>query len=1107
MKTEARYSISRPALLVAASLLTLTAVAPAVAQDTTEAATTDGEATEVVVVGQRRALQSAQTIKKNADTIVDSITATDIGAFPDKSVAEALQRVPGVSVVRSAARNDVMHYSAEPSGVIIRGLPQVRSEFNGRDMFSATSGYGLSWSDISPEMMQKVDVYKNQSADLIEGGIAGSVDLVTRVPFDQKGQLISGTIEANYGDLSKEVKPSVSGLYSNRWDTELGEFGLLVNGAWSEVNTTSEAVTLPRMVEFDAGTYSSAINYIPSGIAFNDTLYERTRKGLSLAGQWQNNDRTMKATLQYNHSTYDETWSEDQLISYWMWVDPATTNHSTTWNDPTLLAPPVGGSPYVFGSDGLIQSGTITGSRGGWGYGLVDWNTLQYIPGSTDQYGTYARHGINQPLIVPCLNLTGMPCRAAPVLNTVTRYSNEVRTIDDVALNFIWTPTDRLRVNFDLQHVKATTEKYDVTFEFTTYADLKLDLRGEYPTLGFQAPSGYNVIGADPLSDYRNYSPESAMDHRTDSEGTLTAVRADLEYSFDTPWLQSIRAGVRYADRQQDHKWSLYNWGSISSDWGVNPADSFFIDSPATYNPDGSIKFQGYEPGYYENRDFGSDLMGGGLLGHNNFVFMKRDIISNPAELAKRFAISGQTDQGGTASSAWNPICERPDEVAGSCYTPGEQLSVSEEVNSAYVMLKFGGTEARLFDRFPVSGNVGVRYVETTIESVGALNFATPFTAGDLTCSPYTGPVVPGQYAITPGCLAANSLQDQAFSSGGSSPSVVSTKHKNTLPSFNLKVELNDTWIARFAASRAMSKPDIGLLRNFTTIQRSFLAQSDIRVGNPNLVLNSSGVPVSYNYSYSGATGNPRLKPVTADQFDLSFENYFASAGSFSFALFYKKFHDYIQNGVYTVPVTNNGVTRNVTVRGPVNGDGAAIKGWELAFTRYFDFLPSPWNGLGVQANYTKLNNSGVKNANLVVDTTGGDAVAASAQAGNITPARLENLSDDAYNFILMYEKSKFGARLAYNWRSEYISSINDCCVRFHVWNESEGFLDGSLRYAVNDRVELNLQASNLLGTEIRIRQQVKGPTEANPDQEMKFLPAGWFRYDRRIQLGVRIKY
>ncbi|RYG01700.1 MAG: TonB-dependent receptor, partial [Caulobacteraceae bacterium] len=118
---------------------------------------------EVIVTGQRRALQTSQQIRRNADTVVDSITATDIGAFPDKSVAEALQRVPGVTVNRFAASDDTSHFGAEPSGLLVRGLQQVRSEYNGRDTFSANSGRGLSWGDISPELMQGVDTYKNQT--------------------------------------------------------------------------------------------------------------------------------------------------------------------------------------------------------------------------------------------------------------------------------------------------------------------------------------------------------------------------------------------------------------------------------------------------------------------------------------------------------------------------------------------------------------------------------------------------------------------------------------------------------------------------------------------------------------------------------------------------------------------------------------------------------------------------------------------------------------------------------------------------------------------------------------------------------------------------------
>ena len=141
------------ALALAAALVTGVSIpVAAAAQDTSQPnadsaskADASGASTEVVVVGQRKALKTAQQLKRNADTVMDSITAEDIGSFPDKSVAEALQRVAGVTVTRFNGTDDTSHFSAEPSGVLVRGLMQVRSEFNGRDTFDANSSRGLSW--------------------------------------------------------------------------------------------------------------------------------------------------------------------------------------------------------------------------------------------------------------------------------------------------------------------------------------------------------------------------------------------------------------------------------------------------------------------------------------------------------------------------------------------------------------------------------------------------------------------------------------------------------------------------------------------------------------------------------------------------------------------------------------------------------------------------------------------------------------------------------------------------------------------------------------------------------------------------------------------------
>src|SRR5689334_16892235 len=243
MRREAAHQ-SRAAqlsiLAVGAALFTPFAMAQdakAPAESTTKS---DQDMTEILVTGIRRALQTSQEIKKEADTVVDSITATDIGAFPDKSVAEALQRMTGITVTRFAAAGDTSHFSAEPSGVVIRGLPQVRSEFNGRDSFNANSSRGLSFSDVSPELMSGVDTYKNMTADMIEGGLAGTVNLRTHVPFDSEGFVAAFSGSVGYGDLAEQAKPEGSFLVSDRWDTGIGEIGILANAAYSEVVTESQ---------------------------------------------------------------------------------------------------------------------------------------------------------------------------------------------------------------------------------------------------------------------------------------------------------------------------------------------------------------------------------------------------------------------------------------------------------------------------------------------------------------------------------------------------------------------------------------------------------------------------------------------------------------------------------------------------------------------------------------------------------------------------------------------------------------------------------------------------------------------------------------------------
>lgn len=176
-----------------------------------------GPMTSVVVTGVRRAAQSAQNIKKNADEVIDSIVAEEAGKFPDKNVAEILGRVTGVQILRSGG---------EASSVIVRGLPGLTTLLNGREVYTS-NGRNLYLADIPTTMLKRIDVYKTQSAEMVEGGTAGVIDVRTARPFDAVGFEGSLTARVEDRDKSNTRDPQVSGMVSNRWKTAYGDFGAL----------------------------------------------------------------------------------------------------------------------------------------------------------------------------------------------------------------------------------------------------------------------------------------------------------------------------------------------------------------------------------------------------------------------------------------------------------------------------------------------------------------------------------------------------------------------------------------------------------------------------------------------------------------------------------------------------------------------------------------------------------------------------------------------------------------------------------------------------------------------------------------------------------------
>ena len=1123
-----------------ASLLALTALAFAGGAQAQDAATkAKDDATEVVVVGVRKALQSAQQVKKNADTVVDSITATDIGAFPDKSVAEALQRVPGITVTRFAASDDSSHFSAEPSGVLIRGLTQVRTEFNGRDSFSADGARGLNFADIAPELMSRVDAYKNQTADMIEGGIAGTVDLRTRLPFDSKGQVLSISLKGNYGDISKKSTYDYSGLYSNTWDTSLGRFGFLADYANSHVITATNGVIMGRIATICSAGYADSngnpiVNadgsipctatpyggsnwqYMPSNVTYSSNSYDRNRHGSALALQWRSNDRSVQATLQYNDSYYQNKWSE-RTIEPWfddLWAKPAFNPVTSS-----RTAEAASGTPdLVFGADGMLQSGQIAQHSDYWGAGTD--------PTNPDNNMNHASIAPGVPFMAGCYDWsTGCsPTQMGERLDTTGRIFDRREGTQDLSFNLKWDVNDRLSTNFDVQYIKASQNSYDIMLSPHTQADIVYSTDGDgVPEASF-APDAGNNYASGFLGNMHNWYYGFVQDHHDHSTANELAVRADAEYRFGGGgWLDSLRVGVRRAERKQQVDYSAFNWAGLYANWGCDAAMFSIDNGPGGYVADGSCPsptnpnnatFNGYKPGLSELASFGGDFYNGHVLANTPMPFPNVGRLGSEQGLIDELSVSALNN--GVVGQGWTPICERATDVSGSCYTQAEMLYVDEVTNAAYLELKFGGSDKTIFgSSVTLSGNVGVRYVQTKDTSDGGIAFPLQDWYNNANAQPCNKPITDPHQVTNISCWLTPELL--AYSNSGSALQSYGGEHDNWLPSLNLKFGLTDKQLIRFAASRALSRPDMGQLRNYLSVAAPAIDTSDT---SPYIVWNDPNAPHTaanvkgYNFVFTGSSGNPGLQPITADQFDLSYENYFAPSGSFTFDLFYKRFNSSLGLGKYARDLSNNGVTETVIVTAGANtNDGGNLRGFEAAYQQFFDFLPGLWSGLGVQANYTHVSQNGINNTNLA-NFPGYDSGSTIAYGGGvdygtavIDSHRLAGISDDTYNLVALYEKGPVAARLAYNYRSKYLVNNLDAIIGLPVFEKGAGYLDASIRYQINDHVEISLEGTNLTGTTAVLQQQIFGDTSVTPGAKPVFKDSSWIKNDRRYQLGVRFKY
>lgn len=1064
----------------------------------------EAPANEIVVSGLRQSLENAQNIKRDADTIVDAITAQDIGALPDRSVTEALQRVPGVAINRFAGSSDPDHFSVEGSGVVVRGLNFVRSEFNGRSAFAAgVGGQALNFADVPAELLGSVIISKNATAEMIEGGLAGTVNLNTRKPFDNNGLKVAFSAEANYGDFRKEWTPTFSGLISNTWDTDKGRFGLLVSGSYSRIKSRADGLQVANYQTRDGalvnasntqgvqvcrnplpnasdnftlppagaqcGNFGSAgadgfADYADSRVApvggqFRTQEFDRERNGFAVSAQFESIDEKTLITAEFIRSASTNKWGEytfetapdqSEYTTYPVGClqnadGPSRINPDGSLGDPTSRAQcPVGGfSDFAYDDSGLFQSGYIVNTSNGWR---------------------------GDPAASPFVPIGGQQQSLA------RRQVNDEVTNEDYSLNMRTELTDRLTIELDAQYATSRKENLDFSVFGSVFADQELDITGDLPVIVPRKPQflGYNwstpgeALGGATEEQYFN-DPRfqfwrAAMDHIEDSEGEQFAFQADLAYEFDEDsFLRRAKWGARYQDREQTVRYTTYNWGMLSEVWsGSRPTN--FADTPAELS---------------ERYDF-PNFFRGAVAGPPGGFYYAGDLIGDYEGAIADFQSIQDFSRTLGSEPTWVPLSGRQGATPGTPFLGEDIQPITQQDSAAYLQLEFGSDN--VFGSMRLSGNIGVRYVNTEVRSEGilgvpsqqALSITQPF---DVRCAvgvPVGAP--PGTVPTRPGGVCNLGAQGyaelQQFAGSGTSDggvrNVADVNYDFWLPSMNLKLGISDDVIVRLAGSKVMTRPDNANIRNFLNIG---LEGSEL----------------------TATAGNPFLRPATAWQFDASVEWYFAPVGSLTFNAFYKDVKDFFFQDIFTREVTSNGITRDVLVRGPANfEENGKIKGFELAYQQTYDFLPKPLDGLGVAANYTYIESEGLPNTFL---NTGEPVDQSTVPPGNLP---LEQLSKHNVNATVFYEKGPISLRAAYNWRSRFLLTPADAIFPFYsIFNEATGQLDGSIFFRVSNEIQLGVQGVNLLD-------EVTRTTQAYTGDPNVLAPRSFFMNDRRFSFIVR---
>ncbi|WP_076418249.1 TonB-dependent receptor [Colwellia sp. UCD-KL20] len=926
----------------------------------------EAEQTEVIeVTGFRRSLIQSINQKRFADTVSEQLSADDLGSLPDVSMADALTRLPGISAVRTGGQ------AAE---INIRGMSGgfVSTTLNGREQVSTGGKRSVEFDQYPSELISQAAVYKSPKVSLIEGGVAGTVELSTASPLaNEKEHSFSVNARGMYNDLAPDVPDATSTGH---------RFSISYQGKFAD-DSLGVALGYARLFQPSATAQFVGLNYSK----LNDVDHlDNDTNGPTKDGGVNLNKEYISEGFEMQHKGGEETRDGFMATLEWQPHDNFKLKADGFYSKFTSEEFARGFRVKFEGDQAAISNPVLNGNS------LIGGN----------------------------INRTS---NSATRIEIVNDDNSDVDEVQSFGINADWQITERLKMNIDLSYSSAESEFQNgliwaLVAEDANAAKPKLDsnVSINYLLNGLNLPD----VGLNQADDFTNLNKVMVSKYGIYpyvNSDEVSAVRADFVYELDNDYIASIEVGARYSEREYSVDRSVFEYGSDSSLSSLETPLKITEDMTTVVNWSG---------------DFSS---------FPSYLALDQDKVLD-AWFPEGRPNPVQT-WGDVASGVINgaPIGKNTD------WTMKESGQVFEDVMSIYVMANINTEIAGI----PVTGNIGVRMVETTQASTSLqdVGLRTPQDqyGQDIKDASGNPILLPNEHLGAQFITDEVGLINQRYFS-----TIISNTYRDYLPQLNLNFQLSDSDQLRFAAAKVMSRPNIERLASNSSF-------------NISVVNTDAG---SYAKIGGQAKNSPHLKPFYANQYDLSYEKYFTETdGKFVAAIFYK---DIESAGIVTHTFTEfdfagNGFAVPENYSDPLSGvpleirngdfetafndeEGGYIRGIEIGYTQVFSFLPELWSGLGFDASYSH---------------TESEIQQISQLGQQDLSISLPGLSENVLQTTLFWEYQNFETRLSVRYRDEFVSE--QVAVEAQTVNyDGETVVDYQASYQLNDNLGMVFQVNNL---------------------------------------------